>query len=462
MSDPEKPIAVIGGGLTGLVAAFTLRHTPPRPHVILFEGDNRLGGKIKTTNCAGVTIEAGADSFLARDPVVVDLCTELGIAEELVRPAVFGAQIVSRGSLHPLPPGFLRGVPPSVAAARAASILSAPGAWRTAADLLWPARLTGPDVSFGSFVRRRFGKQVLERLVSAVMSGTRAGDPYEVSLAAGAPELDSIARRHRSVMRGLQQVREHGDLESGAPPFRSLRPGLSRLVERLVDHLGSVEVRLGQRVDRLEREGGDWNVVTGSARTPVAGAIVATPGRQSAGIIESFAPEAARRLAAIRYSSSVSITLIYPRGRVELPDGSGLLVPVHERRFLSACTWFSRKWPHHAPADGSEVVRAFVGGTTETASMTDKEIVSAAHTELSGLVTIYAEPIAASVERWSDSLPQYAVGHLELVDDIERELAAAPIRLAGAGLRGSGIPDCVEQGRRAASSLLDATVGSPA
>lgn len=462
MSASSEPIAVIGGGLTGLVAAFTLRRTPPRPEVVLFERAERLGGKIKTEHYGDATVEAGADSFLAREPVVIDLCSALGIAEELVRPAVYGAQVYSRDRLHPLPVGFLRGVPPSVAAARATTLLSAFGAWRTAMDLVWPTPLSGPDISFGSFVRRRFGRQVLDELVTAVMSGTRAGDPDQVSLAAGAPELDAIARRHRSVMRGLQELRKQGRLEKGPPPFRSLQAGMSRVVERLVEHMGSVDIRLETEVQAIESDGERVTVFAGGTKIGASAAIVTIPAPAAARVIGSVAPQAARDLAGIRYATSASIALLYPPGELELPGGSGLLVPAHEQRLLSACTWFSRKWPQLAPAADHEVVRAFVGGAKARRALeaTDEELINEAHKDLARMVPMGAAPIDARVDRWSDSLPQYAVGHLDLVDRIEAALADTPVRVAGAGLRGSGIPDCVKQGQRAASEVLKATVGS--
>ena len=456
MTTASEQIAVIGGGLTGLVAAYELRHNPPWPDVVLFESDTRLGGKISTLTHEGVTIEEGADSFLIREPDVVELCRDLGIEGELIRPAVFGAQIYTGGALHPLPQGFLRGVPTSVRAALRTGILTTPGALRAAADLMWPRRLTGPDVSFGGFVARHFGREVLDKLVAAVMSGTRAGVPEQVSLAAGAAEIDAIARRDRSVMRGLKKLRLEGALESGPPPFRSFGAGMERLVERLAEHLGSVEMKLGASVDRIEVEGDGYSIVTGAERRRVSAAIVTTAAHDSARILQSAAPQAARELEQIEYSSSASITLVYPPETETLPTGSGLLIPARERKTLSACTWFSRKWPHHAPADGTKIVRAFVGSanTHDALERTDDELVELAHRELAEIAGLEHRPVDARVKRWERSLPQYAVGHLQRVDRIERALKDQRIFVAGAGLRGSGIPDCVRQGRLAAAEAV--------
>ena len=464
MTTPSRPFAVVGGGLTGLVAAYTLRHTPPWPPVVVYESDTRLGGKIRTARCADATIESGADSFLAREPVVVDLCIELGLAEELVKPAIYGAQIWVGDELHPLPVGFLRGLPTSVRAALDASVLSTPAALRTAIDLIWPRRLAGGDVAFGNLVARRFGSQVRDRLVSSVLAGTRAGIPEEISLSAAAPEVDEIARNNRSIMRGLARTRSEGKIEAGLPPFRSLKDGLSRLIERLREHLGSVDIRTGTEVDSIEStEDGYYIVTADGAREPVAGVVVTTPTAATARIVGDLAPAAAAELDAIRYASVAAITLVYPPDTVSLPDGSGVLVPASQERDISACTWFSRKWPHHAPLDGSEVIRAFIGraGRPAILERSDEELARLAQREIGELLGASASPRDTCVRRWDDGLPQYEVGHLDRVARIERALVGHPVFVAGAGLRGSGIPDCVKQGRAAASALIAATVGSP-
>ena len=454
--------AVVGGGLSGLVAARTLRKLAPDVEISLYEASDRLGGKIHTSTIDDIRVELGADSFLTREPWAVDLCTELGLADELIAPAVYGAQIWIGDSLFPLPPGFLRGVPNGVGAAFRSKILSPGAALRTGVDLVWPRKLRGPDVSLGDFVEARFGKQVLDRLVDPVLAGTRAGVSKEISLAAAAPEIDSIARENNSVFRGLKKTRARGRLESGPPPFMSLRGGLSRLIDRLAEDLTDVEVHLSAPVHLVDREGNYVQIALDDRRDRVNGAVITTPAHVTVPMIERISPHAAEEMRSIEYSSGVAITHVYPAGSATLPEGSGLLVPSSENRLLSAATWFSRKWPHHAPADGRSVVRCYVGraGRAGVLEKSDTELMAATHDELAGAVPIEARPLTSRVTRWDDALPQYSVGHKLKVARIEAALSERPIVLAGAGFRGSGIPDCIKQGQDAAQALFDAEVGS--
>lgn len=454
--------AVVGGGLTGLVAARTLRKLAPDADISLYEASDRLGGKIHTSKIGDIPVELGADSFLTREPWAVDLCTELGLDDELIAPAVYGAQIWIDDSLLPLPTGFLRGVPNGVRAALRSKILSPAAALRTGVDLVWPRKLKGPDVSLGDFVESRFGKQVLDRLVDPVLAGTRAGVSKEISLAAAAPEIDSIAREHNSVFRGLKKVRARGRLESGPPPFMSLRSGLSRLVDRLAEDLVEVDVHLSTPVRLVDREGNYVQIALDDRRHRVNGAVITTPAHVTVPMIERISPHAAEEMRSIEYASGAAVTHVYPPGAATLPEGSGLLVPSSENRLLSAATWFSRKWPHHAPSDGRTVVRCYIGrvGRPDVLDRSDEELIDATHVELAQAVTVEGRPLDSVVTRWDSALPQYAVGHRLKVARIEAALSERPIVLAGAGFRGSGIPDCIKQGRDAAQALFDAEVGS--
>ncbi len=443
--------AVVGGGLTGLVAARRLRQLAPDADITLFEASERLGGKIHTSEIAGSAVELGADSFLVREPAALELCRSLSLEGELIEPAVFGANIVLDGKTMPLPVGFLRGVPPDVRSAFRSGLLTTAGSLRAGVDLLWPNRLSGPDMSLGTFVRRRFGAQVLDRLVDPVLAGTRAGIPGEISLAAAAPEIDGIARGHRSVMRGLRKVRRQGSLESGAPPFRSLRGGVGRLIEALEQDLRHVTVELKTPAGPIRQDQSGYSV----GDTSFDGAIITTSPPAAAGILGDIAPDAVASLRSIRYASVAVVILVYRRSALDLPSGSGLLVPSAERLSLSACTWYSAKWPQHASAGGLTILRAVVGRATDQRVLdrTDAELIRTVSNELAAILHNDAAPEEYSVVRWEESLPQYAVGHLTTVERIEEALEAHPIFVAGSGYRGSGIPDCIKQGTSAAEAL---------
>jgi len=449
-------VAVIGGGITGLAAAHYLKG---RVDVLVLEAGARPGGKFATIDLHGTVFESGPDSWLASAPHVEQLAAAVGLGDELVAPAVFGAHVWLDGELKRVPRTFTFGMPTSPAAALRSGVLSRLGAVRTGADLVLPGPLAGPDVSIADFVRHRFGAEVLEKLVDPLLAGTRAGRAEEISLAAAVPQIDALAREHRSLMRGLARSERRGERNGGPPPFLAPRAGMRRLIEALEnDVTNGAEIRTGTSVERIERRGGAYRVHSAAGDAVEADALVLTvPAYAAAAMLRNLNPGAAGDLAGIEYASVATAAFVFPPGSVTLPlDASGLLVPSRERRTLAAATWFSRKWPNLAPADGRIVLKAFAGramGDTEV-GMDDDRLVAALLDDLSAAVDIRARPGATQLTRWARALPQYAVGHLERIQRIESALESTPgIALAGSAYRGSGISDCVKTAGRAAERL---------
>ncbi len=450
-------IAVVGGGVTGLVAARTLARGGAR--VVLLEATERVGGKVRTDELEGRIAEAGPDSFVAREPDAEDLCRDLGLGPELIEPSEFGAHIWSRGRLRRPPEGSILGLPPSSLAAARAGLLSPAGALRSLGDLVLPGPLSGPDVSVGSLIRRRLGDEVLERLVGPILGGTRAGRVDEMSLAAAAPQIDSIARTHRSLMRGARATRRGGG--AGPPRFLGLMGGMSRLVERLEREVSAgAEVRLRSPVQGIDNVGAEYRVHVGTGAIDVEGLVVATPADKAARLLASVAPRAAAELRAIDYASVALVHLVYPSDAGTLPDGgSGVLVPSSEERVVTGCTWTTRKWPHLSTPDGALRLRCFVGRDRRAPALalSDADLAAAADREMREVLGLSLPARSRKVVRWDDALPQYTVGHRDRVARIDEALSAAPeVRVAGAALRGSGLTDCVRQGQEAAEQVLRA------
>jgi protoporphyrinogen/coproporphyrinogen III oxidase len=461
----ERPtIAVIGGGVTGLVASDLLAGRGHR--VVLLEAGDRLGGKILTERLDGITVEAGPDSFLAREPWAVELCRDVGLGDRLVEPALFGAHVWTAGGLRKLPPDFTFGMPSSPMRALRSGLLSPWGALRAGADLVLPGPLEGPDVSIGSFVTRRFGSEVLERLVDPLLAGTRAGRAEDLSLAAAAPQIDALARAHRSVIVGLRAARRAGGAASGPPPFLGLGGGMQTLVDRLEQRLAArgAEVHTGTTVERLGPAPDGSYVVQPPAEQPLRAraVVIAAPAHGAAKLLEEVNPCAAHALAGIEYASVVTVTLVYDAGAGSPPvHGSGMLVPSSAGKTLAACSWYSTKWPQHVPGDGRVVVRCFVGRAAGDASATlsDGELVGRLAAELGAAAGLHGAPTPLAITRWDRALPQYAVGHLERIARAEQALAATPgIALAGAGYRGSGLPDCIKSAHAAVRLIETALV----
>lgn len=449
---------VAGGGITGLSAALTL--VDAGWEVTLVEASDRLGGKLRTTPFAGRLVDEGADAFLLRVPWALDLCRRLGIEDELVHPAERSAYVWSRGDLRRLPPQLL-GVPTDLEALAASGILSDEGVARVAEDLTRPGSPPNDDEPIGAVIERRIGPEALDRLVDPLVGGINAGDSRRLSLAATVPQLDAAARDpdHPSLVEACraQQRRAAGAAE--APVFASPRDGMGRLVDALVATMSTVDLVLGTSVEVVEPARSGW-LVDGRE---VDGLVLALPASVAAALVPPAAAEAKRHLAAIEHASVALVTLAVAADDVGRPlDASGFLVPRVEGLAVTACSWASSKWAHLAAADGTVLLRSSVGrhGDDRALDLDDGKLVERVVDDLGRTMALRGAPSEARVSRWPGSFPQYAPGHLDRVDAIEADLAAhAPgIVVAGAALRGVGVPACIRQGGAAASALISANV----
>ncbi|MGI8683813.1 MAG: protoporphyrinogen oxidase [Acidimicrobiales bacterium] len=465
--DHVTRVAVVGGGITGLSAAWELLGAGAE--VTVLEAGDRLGGRIVTDDVAGRPVDLGPDAFLARVPHAVDLCRELGLSDELVHPAAEGASIWSGGRMRALPTGLVLGAPTGVgdlAALVRAGLLSPAGAARAAVDLVWPATRFGPDPSVGDIVAGRLGPAVHRGVVDPLVGGIHAGSSDLLSARAAAPQLADAARS-RSLMRGLRDLRaapagnrraatdgprragggRAGGAAGPAPLFASLGGGLGRLVDVLASQLraGGATLTTCATVGEVPVDGFD-------------AVILATPAPVTATLVASASPDAARDLRAVDYASVALVVLVYPEtacGRP--PAGTGFLVPATEGRLLTACSFASAKWPHWA-GPGDVVLRASAGrwGDERALAMDDDELTGRLHEELAAAVGLVAPPRLARVTRWERAFPQYRPGHLDRVARVEAALARdlPGVTPAGAAYRGVGIAACVAQGRAAARRAL--------
>lgn len=435
-------VAVVGGGITGLAAAWEALRAGAE--VTLIEAADRLGGRIRTEEVGGRQVDLGADAFLARAPDALDLCREVGLDDEIVHPAAEGAALWSHGRLRALPGGLVLGAPTGVAdlvALVRSGLLTWPGAARAALDLVVPATRWEADPSVERVVATRLGRQAHARVVDPLVGGIHAGPSGLLSARAAAPQL-ADATRSRSLMRGLRAV--GGRPPGAAPPlFASLRDGLGRLVEALEGALraGGATVHLGAAVDAA----------------PVAGfdaTVLATPAPTAAALVQAGSPAAADNLRAVEQASVALVVLVYPESALARQlSGTGFLVPAGEGRLLTACSFASSKWPHWA-TPGDVVLRASAGrwGDERALAMGDDELVSRLHGELAHALALGEGPRLARVARWERAFPQYRPGHLERVARAEAALARdlPTVTVAGAAYRGVGIAACIAQGRAAA------------
>ncbi len=442
-----RRIAIVGGGIAGLAAAWELRDNA---EVTLFEAGERVGGKISMGEVGGLTIDAGADAFLARVPQATELCVELGLGGELVSPAARNAFIYSDGALRPIPAPQVLGVPLDPSTLASTGLVTAAGAELAARDLDGDDDLLVGDESIGSLVRRRLGDEVLEALVDPLLSGVNAGDVDHLSVRACAPQLAAAASSHPSLIAGLTEM-VTGRADPDAPVFHSLVPGAARLVDVLAERLDSV-LRLGVEVRSVSPEPDGWSVATseGSSVT-FDGVLLCLPAARAAELIADAPP----MLGEIEYSSVALLTLVFDEGSVDHPlDGSGFLVQRRSGLLLTAASWSSSKWAHIG-ADGSVVFRASVGrdGDTRHLDLDDDALIGAVLTDLETTMGCPLKPRATRVTHYPNSLAQYRPGHLDAVEAMRSSLPPG-LGVAGASFDGVGIPACIASGRTQAAALV--------
>ena len=447
MTSPR--VGVVGAGIAGLAAAYELTKQGATP--VLFDGDTTLGGKVRSTDFDDVRIDLGPDAFLARRPEAVQLCEELGLRPLLEPPAATHAYVYARGKLRSLPTGLVLGVPTDPRALARSGILSGWAVVRAALEPYLPGEALGDDEALGSVIRRRFGNEVTERLVDPLLGGINAGDVDELSIDLVAPQIAAAARRDRSLTKALKGA--PAPPTSNDPVFFTIPGGMATLVDALVDAITAAggEIRRDDPVSAISTT----QVTSRSGAHDVQGVVLATPSHVSAPLLAPLAPGAASTLRSIPYASVCMVLLSYDERDVGRPlDASGYLVPRREGLLITAASWASSKWSHLA-RPGRVLVRASAGrsGDDRAMAMGDDELVRRVDADLRTTMQVRSEPMEARVVRWNDAFPQYPPGHGRRIDDA---LAALPpgIGLAGAALRGVGLPACIGTGRDAARAVL--------
>jgi oxygen-dependent protoporphyrinogen oxidase len=480
----SKRIAIIGGGISGLAAAYHLKRRAQKERLdiscVLFERDSRLGGKIRTHREGGFVMEEGPDSILARKPAGVGLIRELGLESEMVgsNPAAMKTYIFHKGKLESIPPGTNMGVPAKFGPFASTALVSWPGKLRALFDLVLPKSEVRSDVALGAFLRRRLGDEVVNHVVEPLVAGVYAGSVDELSLRATFPQYLELEQKYRSLILGSIRQRRQvkarqpeatagtrtAQTSTGRSAFVTLNNGLQTIVERLYDELHTwAELHVNTSVEGVARRGsGQYELKVVDANGPRAveadAVIVCTPAHVAADLLAPLC-ETAERLRSIPYISTAVVLLGFHRESLPAGlDGAGFVVPRTEGRNITACTFTSSKWPHTAPK-GQVLVRCYVGraGQQEVLSQSDEEMVETVRAELRDILGISATPWFTRVVRWNHAMPQYRVGHLELVTDMDKAIReqVPGVFLAGAGYRGVGIPDCIQDGTNAADRAIE-------
>ncbi|MFD3535628.1 protoporphyrinogen oxidase [Streptomyces sp. NPDC058664] len=459
-------VVVAGGGIAGLAAAHRLAVAGHR--VTLLEAGSRLGGKLLAGEIAGAPVDLGAESLLARRPEAVALARAVGLGDRLQAPATTTASVWSRGALVPMPKGHVMGVPGDGHAV--AGLLSEEGVRRIGLDGELPPAEIGEDIAIGAYVADRMGHEVVDRLVEPLLGGVYAGDAYRISMRAAVPALFEAARSHPTLTAAIRAVQRAGAAVPadaagaatglGGSVFLGVEGGVGTLPGAVADAIRAAggTILTDAPVTELRRTGPTgWQVVSGDRVIGADAVVLATPAGPAAALLAPHASAASAGLDAVAYASMALVTLAFRRADMPALAGSGFLVPPVDGHTIKASTFSSQKW--RWVADGAPdlfVLRTSVGrhGEEEQVHREDADLVAASLKDLAAATGLAARPVATTVTRWTDGLPQYPVGHLDRVARVREAVAALPgLRLAGAAYDGVGIPACIASAHRAADEI---------
>ncbi|MGD1077938.1 MAG: protoporphyrinogen oxidase [Candidatus Sulfotelmatobacter sp.] len=457
-------IAILGGGISGLAAAFALeeqRRSGADLDYVLYEGSARLGGVLRTEHIDGCLVEAGPDSFITEKPWATDLCRALGLGDQLIgsNDAARKTYILTNGRLVVMPDGLMFMVPTKILPTGLSPLFSWKTKLRMTQELFHPPRAVDHDESVADFVERHYGSEMVDRLADPLLSGVYGGEAASLSVRAVLPRFAEMERTHGSLGRAMLAARKKmssGRRKPAPPLFTSLRNGMQHLAETVVSRLTMASLLTNTPVQAIQREAERWVVSAGLQSDHFDRVIVSLPAPAAAQVLRIASPELSAELAAIQYSSSITVGLGYDRDvRQSLPPGFGFLVPRSEGKRLLAATFVHNKFPHRAPEDRA-LLRCFLAGVNaeNVWLLADDQIVGIVRNELQQILGLRAEPLFACVYKWKSAMSQYGVGHLDRLDRIERLRQQLPgLALAGNAYRGIGVPDCIRSGRDAAEQF---------
>jgi len=444
-------VAIVGGGISGLAAAWALQKRGVR-YAVLEAGD-RFGGVVRTDTEQGFVLEGGPDAMLAQKPEGLALCRELGLGDRIVPTNTQQRKVyvLHRRRLRPLPDGMALAVPTRIVPFLTSSLFTPWGKLRMGLDLAIPPKRNGEDESVASFLRRRFGQECVDRIGEPLLAGIHSGDPERLSMRATFPRFVDLELKYGSLVRGMWAAPR----PRGAPgaAFHSLRGGMGELVEALVARLPAEALRRNAAVVGLRRAADGFRLEGPAGPVEARAVIVAVPPSRSAALVEAVVPEAGPALRAVPFASTAAVLMGYRRADVAHPlDGYGLVVPAAEGLRTAAFSFVSTKLPGRVP-DGHVLFRAFVGGIRDPRALEldDAALVELVRREMKDSIGLGGAPVVTRVFRWPKATPQMEVGHLARVAALDARLASLPaLQVIGAGVRVTGVPDCIGEGTRAA------------
>jgi oxygen-dependent protoporphyrinogen oxidase len=460
-------IAIIGGGISGLSAAYYLerqREAGAPVEYTLFEAADRLGGVMFSDKVGDCVVEGGPDSFLSEKPWASQLCAELGIAGDLIgsNDEQRVTYIVVKGRLVPMPDGLMFMVPTKLIPTALTPLFSWSTKLRMAGELLHPPRPVHKDETVAQMVERHFGAEVVDRLADPLLSGVYGGDAASLSVRAVLPRFVEMEENYGSLCRAMLAARKKmAEMQKSRgykpkPLFCSLKGGMQQMIDAVVARLDARCLRTGTAIGQLSRKQSGWELITSAGAERFDAVIFATPARIASKMLADTDAQLADDLGRVEYSSSITVTMGYKREELRrCPPGFGFLVPRSEGTRMLATTFVHTKFPFRAPEDKA-LVRCFLGGAKDQGvlKLSDEEILGIVRRELKQIAGLDAEPWFARVYRWDRAMAQYTPGHLERIERIGETLKQMrTLSIAGNFYKGIGVPDCVRTGKEAAEHM---------
>ncbi|HLS59927.1 MAG TPA: protoporphyrinogen oxidase [Virgibacillus sp.] len=459
-----KKIVIVGGGITGLSAAFYLKREMEEKQIpyelTVIEATDRLGGKIRTLHKEGYTIERGADSFLGRKLPAIRLAEALDLSDQLVRNSTGQAYIHLHNQLHKMPQGAYMGVPTQLAPLLHTDLYSVKGKLRAGLDYVLPKGKAVPDQSLGGFLRRRLGDELVENVMEPLLSGIYSADVDKMSLMATFPNFYELEQEHRSLIKGLRKTLPQQNRSTGKKTgqFFAYQGGFESMIDALANELGEEQIIRNQAVKKIEKSTNKYDVHLQNGDVYDADAVImTTPHRTFPKLFESF--DLFDPLKEIPVSSAANIAFAFDESALEDPlDGTGFVVSRNSDFRITACTWVHKKWPHTTPK-GKILLRAFVGkpNDQEVVDLPDEELTALVRHDLQRIMKIVGEPEFTVITRWKEQMPQYTVGHQDRIARVrgQMEKQLPGIFLAGSSFGGVGVPDCIGQSEELVADVLD-------
>ncbi|WP_096188234.1 protoporphyrinogen oxidase [Evansella halocellulosilytica] len=465
----KQRIAIIGGGITGVSAAYYLQkeiqQNGTEAELTLYEAGEKLGGKIETDYTDGFVIEQGPDSVLARKTSVMELAKEVGMGDEDFVYSKTGSFILHKSKLYPMPGGAILGIPTQWGPFLKTKLISPAGKLRAGADLILPRTSDGDeDQSLGVFFKKRLGNEVVERLIEPLLSGVYAGDLDQLSLQATFPQFKQVEKKHRSLIVGMKSTTARGQSQgkSQTPKpkgmFLNFRNGLQSFIDQVESKLDPSTIIKGVALQSLQKVNGKYELTFSDGTKDVVDHVVlTTPHHITYSFLKNY--QFAQWLNEIPATSVATVAMAFPEKAIKQDiDGSGFVVSKESGYSITACTWTHKKWEHSTP-DGKVLLRGYVGraGDEDIVFKSDEEILAAVLKDLSHIMELEGEPDFYKIRRWKQAMPQYIVGHKERLQKFKSSLTEElpNVHVTGASFEGIGVPDCINQGKKVAENISE-------